>query len=216
MSALGGILVLLGYLWVEEADNAALLNQQRQALATAKVLVGQFYEDVGCARHDERPKRQACLEALKSGDTLVVWTLERLADSRAHLLETLRILDHRNAGLKVLSGKGAVINSAHISLGIIGQVTEAVAELEAHVNREASLAGRATAKAKGQTFGSKLKVTAAMLQSIQQKLADTNISFTSVAEEHGITRATLYRYLNGDGSPTDLGQEMLEANHRQS
>lgn len=203
--------MLLGYIWVEQDADDILLNQQRQSLMTAGVLSEHAYTDIGCHRHDSRPGRQDCLAALNAGDTLVVWKLERLIDSRAHFLEVLTSIRQRKAGLKVLEGKGVVVDSSKLSLDAIAQVVEAVADLEAQVNREASMAGRAIAKAKGATFGPKHKVTAAILREIIKELATTDASFTAVAENRGLTRATLYNYLNGDGSLKPAGQKMLEA-----
>lgn len=204
--------MLFGYIWVEKDGNDILLDQQRQALMIAGVSPDHCYEEIGCSRHDARPGRQDCLASLNAGDMLLVWQLDRLVDSRAHFLEVLASIQQRKAGLKVLGGKGAVIDSAQISLDAIAQLIEAVAALEAQVNREASMAGRAVAKAKGTAFGPKHKVTATILREIIKELTTTDISFTSAAEKRGITRATLYNYLNGDGSLKPAGQAMLDAN----
>ena len=47
--------------------------------------------------------RPSCLKALREGDTLVVWKLDRLGRSLHHLVTTVHGLTARGVGLKVLT-----------------------------------------------------------------------------------------------------------------
>ena len=58
-------------------------------------------------RHDARPGLAACLKALQSGNTLVLWRLNRLGRDLKHLVNTAEDLRTRGVGLKVLAGAGA-------------------------------------------------------------------------------------------------------------
>ena len=64
----------IGYARLSE-DNEAL-PLQRQALQAAGC--GQVYEERARGQTTQRPQREACLQALRAGDTLVVWRLDRL------------------------------------------------------------------------------------------------------------------------------------------
>lgn len=59
-------------------------------------------------RRDDRPGLAACLKALREGDTLLVWKLDRLGRDLRHLINTVHDLTARSVGLKVLTGHGAV------------------------------------------------------------------------------------------------------------
>ena len=70
--------MLLGYMRVSKADGSQTLDLQRDALINAGVETDCLYEDLASGRKDDRPGLAACLKALREGDTLVVWKLERL------------------------------------------------------------------------------------------------------------------------------------------
>jgi DNA invertase Pin-like site-specific DNA recombinase len=48
---------------------------QRDALLAADVELGHLYEDQASGKRDDRPGLEACLKALRQGDTLVAWKL---------------------------------------------------------------------------------------------------------------------------------------------
>lgn len=73
-----GRLVLIGYMRVSKADGTQATDLQRDALLAAGVEPDQLYEDHASGKKDDRPQLLACLKALRSGDTLVVWKLDRL------------------------------------------------------------------------------------------------------------------------------------------
>ena len=201
--------MLRGYIWTAGDDSELLYEQQSRALLGAGVVAAQIYKDE-CPRRELRPQLQHCLEVLQSGDTLVVWRLDRLAHGRAHLLEVLGSLQQRDVGLKVLDGKGAAIDTADISFTVLISVIEALTEMEEQIVQEATLAGLAAARARGQTLGPKRKMTADMILQAMTAMADPNISVTQIASQLGITRATLYNYVGGDGSPKPAGIKVLE------
>ncbi|NER82104.1 MAG: recombinase family protein [Leptolyngbya sp. SIO1D8] len=202
--------MLVGYIWVASTDDHALHDQQQQALLGAGVTATQIYEDIGISRQQERPEWQHCLDALQAEDTLVVWQLDRMVTSRAHLLQVLQDFWQRNIGLKVLTGQGAEIDTTHISLRTVLDVLEALTELENQIVREATLEGLAAARARGQTLGARRKMTATMVRQAMLEMTDTNTSATQIAKKLGITRATLYNYLNGDGSPKPAALKLLQ------
>lgn len=202
--------MLVGYIWVASNTNG-LHEQQKQALLDAGVIESQIYADINYPRQQQRPELHRCLTTLQAGDTLVVWQLDRLVSSRPHLLEVLQDLWQRGIGLKVLTGQGAAIDSTSISLKVVMEVIEALFELENQIVREATLEGLAAARARGQTLGARRKMTAEMIQQAMLHMTESNTSATDIAATLGITRATLYNYLNGDGSPKPAALKILQA-----
>ena len=69
-------MLLIGYARVSKADGSQTVAPQRDALLAAGVGPERIYEDLASGRNDARPGLSACLKALQSGNTLVVWKLD--------------------------------------------------------------------------------------------------------------------------------------------
>jgi DNA invertase Pin-like site-specific DNA recombinase len=54
---------------------------QRDALLAGGVDPAQLHDDHASGRNDDRPSLASCLKALRDGDTLVVWKLDRFGRS---------------------------------------------------------------------------------------------------------------------------------------
>ena len=76
--------MLVGYARVGKADGSQVTDLQRDALLAAGVDARHLDEDAASGKRDDRPGLAACLKALRQGDTLVVWKLDRLARSARH------------------------------------------------------------------------------------------------------------------------------------
>ena len=103
--------MLVGYARVSKADGTQVLDLQRDALLEAGVAAQHIYEDQASGQRDDRPHLTACLKALRSGDVLVVWKLDRLGRDLRHLVNTVQDLVDRGIGFKALSGQGANIDT---------------------------------------------------------------------------------------------------------
>ena len=73
--------MLIGYTRVSKADGSQVTDLQRDALVAAGVRPEHLYEDLASGRRDDRPGLAACLKALREGDALVVWKLDRQGPS---------------------------------------------------------------------------------------------------------------------------------------
>ena len=70
--------MLVGYMRVSKADGSQTVELQRDALLAAGIGAEHLYDDHASGRRDDRPGLASCLKALRDGDTLVVWKLDRL------------------------------------------------------------------------------------------------------------------------------------------
>ena len=93
--------MLIGYARVSKADGSQVLDLQRDALLAAGVSPDTLYEDQASGTNEDRPSLAACLKALRHGDTLVIWKLDRLGRNLKHLVDTAQELTTRGIGLKV-------------------------------------------------------------------------------------------------------------------
>lgn len=203
--------MFVGYMRVSKSDGTQTLALQRDALAAAGVASTRLYEDLASGRQDARPGLTACLKALQPGNTLVVWKLDRLGRDLKHLVGLMEELNHCQIGLKVLTGAGAHIDTTTANGRFVFGIFAALAEFEAELIRERTQAGLTAARARGRVGGRPRKMTAATLKMAMVALANPNNNVTDVARRLGLTRTTLYVYLNGDGSVKAIGQRLLDA-----
>jgi len=103
--------MFIGYARVSKSDKSQVLDLQFDALKKTKVRKNNIYTDKSSGTKDDRPGMLACLKALRSGDVLVVWKLDRLGHSLKHLVVTVHELAERGVGFKVLTGHGAEIDT---------------------------------------------------------------------------------------------------------
>ena len=82
--------MLIGYARVSKADGSQSLDLQRDALQAAGVDAGHVYHAVASGVRDDRPGLDSCVRALRTVDVLVVWKLDRLGRTLAHLVTTVQ------------------------------------------------------------------------------------------------------------------------------
>ena len=132
---------LIGDARVSKADGSQSLDLQRDALRAAGVDAGHVYHDVASGVRDDRPGLDSCVRALRPGDVLVVWKLDRLGRTLAHLVNTVQDLSARGVGLRVLTGHGAQIDTTTAAGRLVFGIFAALAEFERELVRERTLAG---------------------------------------------------------------------------
>jgi len=156
--------MLIGYMRVSKADGSQSTNLQRDALIGAGVSPAHLYEDLASGRRDDRPGLAACLKALREGDTLIVWKLDRLGRDLRHLINTVHDLTARSVGLKVLTGHGAAVDTTTAAGKLVFGIFAALAEFERELISERTVAGLVSARARGRKGGRPFKMTAAKLR----------------------------------------------------
>lgn len=203
--------MLIGYMRVSKADGSQTLDLQRDALLEAGIHPSRLYDDLASGRKDDRPGLTACMKALQPGNTLVVWKLDRLGRDLKHLVGLIDDLNKQGVGLKVLTGTGANIDTTTANGRLVFGIFAALAEFEAELIRERTNAGLAAARARGRKGGRPRKMTLTTLQMAMTAMADPNNKPGEIAKRLGITTTTLYTYVNGDGSPKELGTQLMKA-----
>ena len=123
------------------------------ALQASGVDAGHVYHDFASGVRDDRPGLDSCVRALRTGDVLVVWKLDRLGRTLAHLVNTVQDLSARGVGLRVLTGQGAQIDTTTAAGRLVFGIFAALAEFERELIRERTLAGLTAARARGRHGG---------------------------------------------------------------
>lgn len=197
----------IGYARVSKADGSQILDLQRDAMIEAGVEPANIYEDKCSGSKDERPGLAACLKALRKGDVLVIWRLDRLGRNLKHLIETVHELSNRGVGFKVLTG--APVDTTSSQGKLMFAIFAGLAEFERDLVRERTNAGLAAARARGRVGGRKPKMTAAKLRLAQAGMQDRDTNVGDLCVELGITRQTLYRHVGPKGELRPDGEKLL-------
>jgi DNA invertase Pin-like site-specific DNA recombinase len=192
--------MLIGYMRVSKADGSQVLDLQRDALLVAGINTEHIYEDMASGSLDARPGLTACLKALRKGDTLLVWKLDRLGRNLRHLINTVHDLTARGVGFKVLTGHGASINTTTPEGKLVFGIFAALAEFERELVSERTKVGLASARARGRNGGGQYKMTSAKLRLAMAAMGQRETVVNELCKELGVTRQTLYRHIGPDGS----------------
>ena len=144
--------ILIGYARVSTVDQNLAL--QRDALTEAGC-TRIFTEQLSGAVTD-RPELASALSYARSGDTIVVWKLDRLARSIKQLIDTVESLRVRGVGFRSLT---EALDTTTAQGRLVFHMFGALAEFERSLIRERTQAGLAAAKRAGRTGGRPPKLT---------------------------------------------------------
>ena len=199
----------IGYARVSKTGGAQNLDLQYDALTAAGVDKEVIYEDRASGKKDSRPGLDACLKALRDGDTLVVWKLDRLGRDLHHLVSVVQELTNRGVGLRVLAGQGAQIDTTTPAGRLVFGIFAALAEFERELIRERTLAGLEAARARGRKGGRKFALSKAQVRLAQAAMQSRDTSVAELAKELRIRPVTLYRYVGPNGELRENGKRVL-------
>src|SRR5947209_2050092 len=187
--------MLIGYARVSTHDQTLALQQDALKQAGCERL----FTDTASGTKADRPGLEEALSHIRSGDTLVVWKLDRLGRSLPHLIEAITRLQERGIGFKSLTEQ---IDTTTSGGKLIFHVFGALAEFEREVIRERTQAGLAAARARGRMGGRPKKLETPTKVAMARNLyADHTHSVADICKSLGISRATLYRYLDTSAPP---------------
>jgi DNA invertase Pin-like site-specific DNA recombinase len=177
--------MLIGYARVSTKDQT--INLQRDALKA--VGCKRIFFDQGVSGSvTQRRGLDRALASLKSGDTLIVWKLDRLGRSLAHLVQTIAELGARGVSFRSLSDP---IDTESAGGRLVLHIMAALAEFERSLNSERTKAGLAAAKRRGRKLGRRPSLTPQQI-SRARKLIAKGESPQKIADDFSVARSTLY------------------------
>jgi len=178
--------VKIGYARVSTLDQH--LELQLQALKNAGCT--KIFRETGSGTSRQRPELQRLLDHLRSGDTVVVWKLDRVARSTRDLLEIMDTLREAGARFRSLSEPWAD-TTTHAGKMIM-TVFAGIAEFERDLIRERTAAGRAAAKQRGVRFGRPRKLNTAQ-EKLARRLMAEGKGVKEIALTFRVHPTTIYR-----------------------
>src|SRR5690606_37679639 len=176
----------IGYARVSTDDQN--LDLQRDALRLSGVQ--EIYEEMASGKATGRPELNHCLKALRAGDTLVVWRLDRLGRSLPDLVRIVAELEEKGIGFESIAEK---IETTSAAGKLVFHVFAALAEFERNLIRERTRAGLAAARARGRAGGRKPKLDTRQIREIKRLMSDPTIPVSQIAERYKVSRTTIYK-----------------------
>ena len=186
MTLPGGSGARIGYARVSTPEQD--ISLQIDALERAGC--SRIFQDVASGAKAERKGLDEALAYLRPGDTLVVWKIDRLGRSLAHLVAVVEDLRSRGIGFRSLTDPGMDTTTA--SGALIFHIFGALAAFERELIRERTKAGLAVAAARGRRGGRRPVVTAAVLKRAKALMHDKGLTVREAAGALKIGKTALY------------------------
>jgi len=178
----------IGYIRV--STDKQNLDLQEDSLKTAGCY--KIFQDIASGVKSDRPGLADCLNYMREGDTLVVWKSDRLGRSTVDLLNIIDELRQRNIGFKSLTEDlfDTTTSNGRLVFGIFALL----AEHERDRIRERTMAGLASARARGRKGGRPKALSDEKKALVFQALQNRNQTVMQIAKAIGVGEATIYRY----------------------
>ena len=182
----------IGYVRVSSLDQ----NPDRQIEDLKAQQAEKIFMDKVSGKNTDRPELQRMLSLIREGDTLIVHSLDRLARNLADLLTMVQDLTCRGVSVIFLNERlsfeaGADASpTSKLMLSMIG----AFAEFERSMIRRRQAEGIALAKERGVYKGRPRSISDETLETVNA-LVEQGVPLATAAKKVGISRSTVYRYL---------------------
>jgi DNA invertase Pin-like site-specific DNA recombinase len=188
----------IGYARVSTKDQ----NLEPQIEALEKEGCKKIFSEKISGRKEQRTELDKCLEYLRPGDTLVVYKLDRLGRTTKQLINLVGDLSEQGVNFKSLSNN---IDTSTPQGKFFFTIMAGFAEMEAELNRERTMAGLASARARGRKGGRPKKDASTAL-----KLYHSNqYPMSEIVKMTGISQSKIYKELQKEK------QDKLKANEIQ-
>lgn len=177
----------VGYVRVSSIDQ----NTQRQ---TENMRVDHLFIDRTSGKDVRRPELEKMLSYVREGDTLVVYSIDRLARNLIDLRALVQDLISRGIQVEFIKEHLSFSNNPAPTEALILSLMGSFAEFERNILLERQREGIALAKARGAYKGRKKSLSSEQVETAKQKV-QMGVAVAKVARELGVSRQTLYRYI---------------------
>lgn len=198
----------LGYARVSTREQN--LRMQRDALRAAGCDV--LFDDQGVSgKHEHRPGLDAMMAALRPGDMVVVYSLDRLGRSVLHLADLLVRFREDGVHFQALN-EG--INTATPGGKLVYHVFSAVAEFQREIIVENTMAGLEAARRRGKRLGRPPALSPAQVADAHSLYRTRRMSRDRIADRLDVSRSTLDRaFSRFEIACNDDGKGLVRVNH---
>ncbi len=183
--------MLVGYGRVSTAEQELAL--QEDALRDAGC--ERIFVDKASGVRSDRPGLTDALDFVRSGDTLVVWRLDRLGRSLTHLIQIVNDLEKRQVSFKSLT---ETIDTTTGVGKLVFHLFGSLAQFERDLTSERTQAGLKAARARGRTGGHPRAQGLNTPQKVaiaQSMYANKATPIADICSTLRVSKSTLYRYI---------------------
>lgn len=185
--------MIFGYARCSTADqNTDLQIDSLKAAGCERI-----FEEHESGKREDRPELTRMLDMVRSGDTVVVWRLDRLARSLNQLVAIGNDFGQRGIELRTLTG--IAVDTTTPTGRLVFNMFSALAEFESDLIRERSMAGQAAARSRGVKIGRKPALDGDKLTMAKSLVAAGDMSVAAIAKQLSVSRRTLYRHCKLEG-----------------
>jgi DNA invertase Pin-like site-specific DNA recombinase len=186
----------IGYARVSTADQDPQL--QLDALTGEGCL--KIYTDTATGTKADRPQWNACFADLRPDDTLIIWKIDQLGRNLRDLVDIVTTLEARSVGVRSLTN--GIVDTTMSTGKLVFGMFALMAEYEADLIRERTMAGLAAARARGRSGGCKPKMTPELIGKAQRMYDSRQFTMAEIAASCGVTPMTIYRNIRATPAPT--------------
>ena len=180
--------MLIGYARVSTQEQ----NLDLQVEALKKIGCEKIFEEIVSGIKTDREILNETLSYLRTGDSLVVWRLDRLGRTLKQLIELINTLKEREVGFMSIT---EAIDTTTPTGQFFFHITGAFAELERDLIRERTKAGLASARARGRKGGRPKAIDSEAFQMALILYNEKKTTVASISKQFNISKRTFYRYL---------------------
>lgn len=179
--------MLIGYARVSTVDQTLALQQDALTNAGCE----KTFTDTVSGSMAERPGLAEALNFARSGDTIVVWRLDRLGRNLRHLIDTVNTLKEGGIQFRSLQEQ---IDTSTSGGKLVFHLFGMLAEFERDLIQERTQAGLAAARARGRV-GGRPRLSVEKVRQLRTLASDRTNSVPEICKTLGISRTTFYRYM---------------------
>ena len=187
--------MIIGYARVSTREQ----NLDLQIDALTKHGCKKLNKEIVSGAKSKRPVLDNLLNDLRSGDTLVVWKLDRLGRDLKNLITIVQDLLERKIGLISLNDP---IDTTNPQGKLIFNIFASLAEFERDVIKARTMAGLDAARLRGRMGGRPKGLTQEAISksyAAESLYKENKYSTAEICKQLGIARGTLYNYLKYRG-----------------
>lgn len=189
-----------GYIRVSTREQ----NEQRQVIALNEYGISskQIFIDKQSGKDFERPNYKRLIRKIKSGDTLVIKSIDRLGRNYEEILEQWRVITKETQAyiivldMPLLDTKQNRDLTGTLIADIVLQLLSYVAQTEREFIRQRQAEGIAAAKERGVRFGRSPMVRPEAYEALKLQWKDNKISARAAAKQLDITHRTFLKWVH--------------------
>ncbi len=185
----------IGYARVSTRDQ----NLHLQPDALQKAGCEKIYKETASGATKERPELTKMMTTLRKGDTIVVYKLDRLGRCLQHLLELVGEIE--KVGVSLVSVLDAIDTSTPNGR-LVFNIFGSLAQFEIELIKERTLAGLASARARGRSGGRPKGLSEEAQKTVivaEVSHREGPLGVNEIAKRLHVSKATLYKYLRYRG-----------------